>query len=189
MKTKRIYLDTAFTVEVYESTLKKRVPVTITRTETLRGGLSVGLFSGGASMTETKQYPIDAAQMFERVEAQLREYPKIELRKTSQSELPEFFWAEGILGATGSSTQIEDQIYSRDGYFSLDSDLEQDRVSVALVVNDFYFSTGYDQIRQNLSGYCQGFCIGIVGLFRLLCIDPQAYPIAAPLYLEKTGYV
>jgi len=189
MKPSRIYLDIAFIVETYESTLKEKAPVTISRSENIQGGISAGLFNAGASTTETKVYSIDGAQMFKKVEHQLRKLPKIEQRETPQSKLPEYFWADGVLGATGTSTMRGEESYGRDGYFSLYSDLEEDRKSIALVVNDSYFSTGYDQIRPKLMTYCQGFGVGVTGLFRLLCIDPQAYPIAAPLYLEKTRHV
>jgi hypothetical protein len=180
-----IYLDTSFIVDAFEEWTGTDAPASITRTRDITSELSAGIFSAGASSSESKEFPFGAAKMYAQVLAHLKRFDVVELAKAKPAELPEFFWTDGILGASGSSSIIQKRIVRHQPYFRLYSDLENYTAKYVLLVNDTYFSAGYDQVGRHLEGCCQGFGIEVHGLFRLLAIDPVDSPICAPMVMMK----
>jgi len=187
--TPLVYLDTSFIVEVYETVTKTDVPVTVTKTEDVSATLSAGFISGGASTTETKEFPLNSHRMFERVRKELEKLPSVDLATTEYNQLPEYFWTQGVFGASASQTTRGNEVLHRESYFRLYSDLKEHKRSLVLVTNDVYLATGYDQVQKHLAGSCQGFGIAVKGLFKFLASDMMHSPICAPLVMEKIGNV
>jgi hypothetical protein len=184
-----IYLDTAFIVEAYEAVTGTQPPVTITKAEDVSATLSAGFISGGASTTETKEFPVSSGRMYERVRDEFKEFPSVDLLSAEYDQLPDYFWMTGIFGAAGSQVMQVTEVIHRESYFRLYSDLREHKKSLILVVNDVYFSTGYDQIQKHLAGSCQGFGIAVKGLFKYLANDIMDAPICTPLVMMKEGNV
>ena len=184
-----IYLDTSFIVEVYEQVTDEPVPVRITKSENVSAGLSAGFVSGGATTTETKEFPVNTREMHNRVKKYLDEFPSIDLIATEDAALPECFWTKGVFGAAASQTTRGNEILHRESHFRLYSDLKEHKKSLVLVTNDVYLATGYDQVQQHLAGSCQGFGVAVRGLFRFLAHDIMDAPICAPLVMYKEGNV
>ena len=184
-----VYLDTSFMVEVYEEVTNKQVPVTITKTEDISATLSAGFISGGASTTETKEFPVSSRRMYEQVRKELEKLPSVDLGVVEYGQLPDYFWTTGVFGAAGSESLRGTEVIQRESYFRLYSDLTEQRKSLVLVTNDVYLATGYDQVQKHLGGSCQGFGIAVRGLFKCLALDPVDAPICAPLVMNKEGNV
>ena len=184
-----IYLDTSFVVEAYEAITKKLVPVKVTKSENLSAGLSAGFVSGGASTTETKEFPFNTRFMYDHVKQELEEFPSVDLIATETDPLPDCFWTTGVFGAAASQTTRGSEVLHRESYFRLYSDLKEHKKSLILVTNDVYLATGYDQVQQHLAGACQGFGIAVKGLFKFLAHDIIDAPICAPLVMIKEGNV
>ena len=55
-----VYLDTSFIVDVYETVTDTQVPVSVSKSEDVSANLSAGFVSGGASTTETKEFPLSS---------------------------------------------------------------------------------------------------------------------------------
>lgn len=180
-----IYLDASFIVEVYETIHNRPVPIKVSRTENMGGGVNVGFINLGASTTETKDFPISTRQMYQEVKDTLLSIPTVDLSSVDPKALPEHFWTKGIFGATQTVIQFYGGSTRQDSFFSLYHHLSKERKDVILVTNDMYLSTGYDQIQKHLGGSCSGFGIEVHGLFKLLATDPTARPICAPLIMEK----
>jgi len=182
-----MYLDTAFIVDVYETVTNTQVPVSVSKSVDVSASLSAFFVTGGATTTETKEFPISSHRMFDEIRKSLDEYPTIEFNKIEYSQLPEYFWMRGVFGACGSDTMQGGHVVHRESYFRLYSDLSEQRKSLILVTNDVYLSTGYDQIQKHLAGSCQGFAISVLGLFKTLAFDIVDAPICAPLVMIKEG--
>ncbi len=179
-----IYLDTSFVVDAYEMIKNKPAPVKVTKSEDINAGLSAGFISAGASVKETKEFPISSHRMYDQIEEKLTELPSIDW-ETTNNDLPEYFWIEGVFGATSSQITRNSEVLHHESFFRLYSNLEENRASYILVTNDVYLSTGYDQIQKHLTVSCQGFGVEIKGLFRLLSTDIHDSPICAPLIMYK----
>jgi hypothetical protein len=180
-----LYLDRAFVVEAFEAIKNTDVPVRVTKTENIAAGLSVGIANAGASLNETKEFPINCTQMYEKIKGELKELPHEEWENNLES-LPEYFWAKGVLGEGAIQKTEKNNAYFRASFLHLYSARDLKGIYMPLVINDSYFSTGYDQVQNNLEGSCGGFSLPIEGLFKYLCLDSFKKPICAPMIMYKT---
>jgi len=183
-----VYLDTSFIIDVFETVTNTQVPVSVSKSEDYSANLSAGFIGGGASTTETKEFPLSSHRMYEQIRKQLDDFPTLDLLKTEYAQLPEYFWTHGVFGASGSETSRGNQVIHRESFFSLYPKLKEQK-HLVLVTNDVYLATGYDQVQKHLSGSCQGFCIAVHGLFKMLAHDIMNAPICAPLVMLKEGNI
>lgn len=183
-----IYLDKSFVIEAYEAITQKPIPVKTTKTENVSTSLSAGFISGGASTTETKEFPFSTGKMYEKIESELLNFPSVKLGNVKSDQLPEYFWTTGIFSASGSQTIRGDKVLNSEYFFRLLAHIGKPKGFI-LVTNDAYLATGYDHVQKHLGGSCQGFGIEVKGLFKLLAIDPIDSPICAPLVMIKTRNV
>ena len=184
-----VYLDTSFIIDVYETVTNTQVPVSVSKSEDISANLSAGFISGGASTTETKEFPLSSYRMFEQIRTHLDDFPTIDILTTPYAQLPDYFWTRGVFGASSTESSRGNQILHRESFFSLYSELKEHRKHIVLVTNDVYLATGYDQVQKHLAGSCQGFCIAVQGLFKMLAHDMMNAPICAPLVMIKEGNV
>ena len=182
-----IYIDTAFITDFYEKANRVSVPVRVVKKSNISGGLSAGLFgtgfNTGATMEEEKEFPISGRKMYDQLVGKLKKIPSIELRETKDAELPELFWVNGIFAMAQSS--ISDKPID---HYTFQPDLRETKRVMFLVLNDTYFSTGYDQLSRYGYSLSAGFGIHARLLVRLLYLD-QHYPVGAPMVIIKTANV
>jgi hypothetical protein len=183
-----VYLDTSFITDAYESFTGKPVPIKVVKSETVSGGFSVGgLLSAGATMRETKEFPISARAMYKKMQKDFASFPTINLATDDPKVLPEYFWVSGQFTLGSSEVTRQGEVIHRDSYFRLFA-TEADKRAVYMLTSDNYFSAGYDQILRHVHGATRGFSIEVTALVKLIAMQKgNFWPLCAPLVIEKTG--
>ena len=182
-----VYLDADFITEAYETHTGKPVPVKITKSETISGGFSAAIFSAGASAHETKEFPISARAMYKTLRSHLDFFRTVDLATIRPKELPEYFWAAGVLAVASSQVTRNEEVLHRDSFFRL-YPVDAKKEGVYLLTSDNYFSSGYDQVLRHLHGASRGFGIRVHALVKLLGLPKSGNcPLCTPLVMEKTG--
>jgi hypothetical protein len=143
-----IYLDTAFVIETYEAEKNVLVPIRVVKKTSVAAKGSMGLISTGATMEEQREFPFSSRKMLDDLENRLKQIPTIDLDKTLDEDLPEFFWTEGIFcGSQLDSTAV----------FRLQTTVgDSDPRNVLMITNETYFASGYAPGRRlvtHQSGY------------------------------------
>lgn len=182
-----IYLDASFITESYETFTGQPVPTTIIKSQEISGGFSAGIFSAGASAQESKEFPISARAMYEKMRSALESFPTIDLAVDEPQELPDCFWTSGIFAVGSSEVSRKQEAIHRDSYFRLYPPGSKKK-GVFMLTSDIYFSAGYDHVLAHLHGATRGFSIAVKSLVKLLALQKSNHwPLCTPLIIEKTG--
>lgn len=92
-----IYLDTDFITRLYEAEFDISPKTLITRTQAMQAGVSVALFSGGGSSSESKSYSVSTLEMLDQLTKRLAKYP--DLAHDQEMDSPStYVWVDGALG-------------------------------------------------------------------------------------------
>lgn len=92
-----IYLDIDFIARLYEAEFDISPRTLITRTQAMQAGVSVTLFSGGGSSSESKSYSLSTLEMLDQLAKRLARYP--DLTHEQEMDSPSrYVWVVGALG-------------------------------------------------------------------------------------------
>lgn len=181
-----IYLDAAFITQTYESVKQISMPIRVVKKSNTSGGVSAGLIHAGASMEESREFPVSTGKMYDELADHLAQIPEVNLDGRKDDELPELFWTEGIFGGGHSTIERGSEVTASGIYFEFYTSLDNKRRHMPLITNDAYFVSGYDQLLKYGYVLTVGFGIRAKLLIRLLFLD-ENYPVGAPMVIIKTS--
>jgi len=170
-----VYLDNLYIVKEYERITGAKAPVKYSKTTDVNVGINFGA-KLGASLKETFEYPINTYEMFFNIIENLEKKETIKLDENTLSDLPDFFWLEGVFGLSSIGDSEE-----RQNLFCVSQNLNM----IFLATNDVYFSSGYDQL-LTISKATYRYAIKAKILLKFLGKTPN-FNIASPMVVIKTG--
>jgi hypothetical protein len=181
-----IYLDIEFITQRYEAIKGGRVPTKVVKKSNLSSSISGFFVNAGASMEETKEFPITSRMMYEKIHQSFGQLPQINIEK--DKVFPELFWVEGVFSCSRPSVlRGSDEIAVADVFvfFHVIGKVEK---LMHLVTNDTYFVSGYDRLLKLGYAITRNFAIHARILIRLLSVDKK-HIIGAPMVILKTANV
>lgn len=93
-----IYLDKEFISDLYEEVTGNSPEVNITKSEGLKAGARVPIFSANVSSTETKSYKISTSKMLSELEKTLSEYETLNQGIGDQiNQCSKYLWISGSM--------------------------------------------------------------------------------------------
>ncbi len=187
MKNEIIYLDTEFIIDTYEKTTGKKAHATYTKSTNVKAGINLGA-QVGASMRENFTYPIRAKEMYKKCKKEIKKYPTCEtLENLGGDNCLNTFWINGIFGVSKSTHRSGDVITSEGYNFRLEQEECNCNQGLTFIVDNTYFTSGYNQL-LNFAHISTGtFRIKAKVLTKILGKDLNGKYIATPLIVERTG--
>ena len=196
-----IYLDREYISNFYEIYEGKSPDTEIVRTETIKAGVSIPLFSGGAASTESKKYTISSLQMLQRVLPKLEVFGQVEHSQIQLGKHSITGWVEGNFTVERTvKKQSEkrefsgrphrpnlvipyDPVIGEQTYFGISFG---NQGSLALITSPEYFVSGFDAFIKLSEVVLDRLNIPVRALVRIYSANTEfGQWLATPLYIYE----
>ena len=182
-----IYLDKEYIINEYEKTHKK-APIKYTKSTTVQAGINIGASIGG-TLNESFEYEIRVQDMWLKCKKKLEKIDNCtKLSDLYENKCADIFWIEGIFGINKITNRIGDTIINSYYTFALAQEDCDCKNQLNVLVDNSYFTSGYNQLLSNSNSGTDNFKIKAKMLMKILGTGEKNKYILTPLVIEKTGY-
>ncbi|MFC1832427.1 hypothetical protein ACFL0S_10465 [Thermodesulfobacteriota bacterium] len=189
---KLLYLDRDFISSKYELDEGVSPNTVISRTEGLKAGANVYLFSGGVSSSESKNYTTSTINMLQRLENSLMKYPEFRIDDFKLGSPSQICWVTGNLTIDHvkrtRSSGGQEEILGEESFFSLYCDEEngEPKLKFALVPTEEYWVSGLSSFQGLIKNVIGPIALPVKALLRVYAAYTAAKQwMAVPLVMME----
>lgn len=160
MIDKLLYLDREYISNQYEMITHSSPIVKITKTEGIKAGVRIPLFSAGATSTESKTFELSTNAMLDKISDKLQEKAEFSASTHNVGQHSRYCWVAGkmtvskitltrnkytltLIGKPKENNSPSEEVISEESYFSI-KDINENKFS--LLAKGDYFSSGIESI-------------------------------------------
>ena len=180
---KLVYLDSGFISSKYEEAKNVHPDTEFTKTEGMKAGASIPMFSGGVHTQETRKFKISSTQMLAEIEKEIFLYPKFDQLQSLSSSKTELVW---VLGKLSTSEWVDSKTKELDGepYFYIG---EEQGDQFPLITKSEYFLSGIDQFLNLPTPFQKNIGFPVKALIRVFYYSEHdnKYFISCPYIIYK----
>jgi hypothetical protein len=159
-----VYFDVEFVALKYEEITGDAPSSQLTRTEGMKAGLGIPVFSAGVHTQETRRYQLSSLGMLKKIWGTLEKYPSFDKNIHDTINKPQIVWVQGrITVSIWGNPKDKDEKFT---YFQMLDDKEN--TDFSLVTKAEYTSSGYDSLFEVSPAIQNNINIPISALVKIL---------------------